>query len=46
MTFSKLQTEDPQILAAKEQNLIALATGAPGFVYPCFINLINKVFGL
>jgi hypothetical protein len=46
MTDSNFQTENPQILAATVQNLIAMATGATGFVYPCFINRINKVFEL
>ena len=43
MTVSKFQTENPQILDATLQNLIAMATGATGFVYPCFINRINML---
>jgi hypothetical protein len=35
VTGSKLHTEDPQILGATAQNVVATATWHPGFVHPC-----------
>jgi len=35
VTCRTFRTEDPQILSATIQNLVARASGSPGFVYPC-----------
>jgi len=35
MTRSNFHTEDPQILGATLQNIVAMAICRPGFVHPC-----------
>jgi hypothetical protein len=35
VTRSKFHTEDPQILGATVQNLVALVTWRPAVMYPC-----------
>ena len=36
MTRIKFHTEDPKILGANVQHLVAWVTWFPRFVYPCF----------
>ena len=41
VTCSMYHTQNPKILGASVQNLVALATWRQGFVHPCSINLFS-----